>query len=45
MAVWGITRTVHFYEVVLPVLNPEQRAKLADDIRRHANYQHNEMPS
>lgn len=45
MAAWGITRTVHFYEAVLPVLTPEQRAKLADDIRRHANYQHNEMPS
>lgn len=45
MATWGITRTVHFYEAVLPVLTPEQRAKLADDIRRHANYQHNEMPS
>ena len=45
MAAWGITRTVHFYEAVLPVLTPEQRAKLAGDIRRHANYQHNEMPS
>jgi Spy/CpxP family protein refolding chaperone len=45
MATWGITRTVHFYEAVLPVLTPEQRAKLADSIRRHANYQHNEMPS
>jgi Spy/CpxP family protein refolding chaperone len=45
MAAWGITRTVHFYEVVLPVLTSEQRARLAGDIRRHANYQHNEMPS
>jgi Spy/CpxP family protein refolding chaperone len=45
MATWGITRTVHFYKAVLPVLTPEQRAKLAHDIRRHANYQHNEMPS
>jgi len=45
MAIWGITRTVHFYEAVLPVLTPEQRAKLADNIRRHANYQHNEIPS
>jgi Spy/CpxP family protein refolding chaperone len=45
MAAWGITRTVHFYEAVLPVLTPEQRAKLAGDVRRHANYQHNEMPS
>jgi hypothetical protein len=30
---------------VLPVLTPEQRTRLAGDIRRHANYQHNEMPS
>jgi Spy/CpxP family protein refolding chaperone len=45
MAGWGITRTAHFYKAVLPVLTPEQRAKLSHDIRRHANYQHNEMPS
>jgi Spy/CpxP family protein refolding chaperone len=45
MAAWGMMRTVHFYEAVLPVLTSEQRAKLAGDIRRHANYQHNEMPS
>lgn len=45
MATWGITRTVHFYEAVLPVLSPEQRAKLADNLRRHANYQHNEAAS
>jgi Spy/CpxP family protein refolding chaperone len=45
MATWGMTRTVHFYEAALAVLMPEQRAKLADNIRHHANYQHNEMPS
>jgi Spy/CpxP family protein refolding chaperone len=45
MATWGITRTVRFYEAVLPVLSPEQRAKLADNLRRHANYQHNEAAS
>jgi Spy/CpxP family protein refolding chaperone len=45
MATWGMTRTVHFYEAALAVLTPEQRAKLADSIRHHANYQHNEMPS
>lgn len=43
MASWGITRTVHFYEAVLPALTREQRAKLADRIRHHANYQHNAM--
>jgi Spy/CpxP family protein refolding chaperone len=45
MAGWGIMRTVRFYEAVLPVLTPEQRAKLAGNIRRHANYQQDEMPS
>jgi len=45
MATWGIQRTVQFYEAVLPVLTPEQRATLADSIRRHANYRHNEVAS
>ena len=45
MASWGILRTVRFYEAVLPVLTPEQRAKLADRVRHHANYQHNAMPA
>ncbi len=40
MAIWGITRTMKFYEAVTPVLTPEQRTKLADSIRHHANYQH-----
>ena len=45
MATWGMTRTVQFYQAALAVLTPEQRTKLADRIRHHANYQHNEMPS
>ena len=38
IATWGATRMAHFYEGVTPVLTPDQRAKLADSIRRHANY-------
>ena len=34
MAVWGITRTVRFYESVEPALTPEQREKLAQDLHR-----------
>lgn len=45
MATWGITRTVQFYAAVLPVLSPEQRTKLADNIRRHANYQPDDTAS
>jgi len=40
MATWGATRMVRFYETVTPTLTPEQRTKLADMIRRHANHQH-----
>jgi Spy/CpxP family protein refolding chaperone len=36
MATWGITRTVRFYEAVVPTLTPEQRAKLAELVRHHA---------
>jgi Spy/CpxP family protein refolding chaperone len=43
IAVWGSTRVVHFYEAVTPVLTPEQRTKLADSLRRHANYKHTHM--
>lgn len=39
VATWGITRTAHFYEAVTPVLTPDQRTKLADLVRKHANYQ------
>jgi Spy/CpxP family protein refolding chaperone len=42
MAAWGVTRMVHFYEAVTPALTPEQRTKVADAIRRHANYQRTE---
>ncbi len=38
MATWGITRTVGFYQAVMPALTPEQRTKLADSVRHHANY-------
>jgi Spy/CpxP family protein refolding chaperone len=38
MATWGITRTVHFYKAVLPTLTPEQRTKVAETLRGHANY-------
>ena len=39
MATWGTTRMARFYEALTPVLNPEQRARLADEIRWHSNYQ------
>ncbi|HEY3802874.1 MAG TPA: Spy/CpxP family protein refolding chaperone [Kofleriaceae bacterium] len=42
MAVWGINRMVKLYEAVTPVLTPDQRTKLADNIRHHANSQPNE---
>ena len=42
MAVWGISRMVKLYEAVTPVLTPDQRTKLADHLRKHANYQRNE---
>ncbi|HEX4454763.1 MAG TPA: Spy/CpxP family protein refolding chaperone [Kofleriaceae bacterium] len=42
MAVWGINRMIKLYEAVTPNLTPEQRTKLADNIRHHANYQHNQ---
>ena len=35
----GATRMAHFYETVTPLLTPEQRTKLAADLREHANYQ------
>jgi Spy/CpxP family protein refolding chaperone len=42
MAVWGINRMIKLYEAVTPNLTPDQRTKLADNIRHHANYQHNQ---
>jgi Spy/CpxP family protein refolding chaperone len=38
LATWGLTRMTHFYEAAAPVLMPDQRTKLADALRRHANY-------
>jgi Spy/CpxP family protein refolding chaperone len=40
MATWGATRMVRFYQTVAPTLTPEQRTKLADMLREHANHQH-----
>jgi len=37
MATWGITRTVRFYESVVPTLTPDQRTKLAAELHRHAS--------
>jgi Spy/CpxP family protein refolding chaperone len=42
IAVWGINRMVKLYEAITPVLTPDQRTKLADNIRHHANYQPNQ---
>ena len=42
MATWGVTRTVGFYQAVMPALTPQQRTKLADGMRRHANYRQSE---
>jgi Spy/CpxP family protein refolding chaperone len=36
MATWGITRTVRFYEAVLPTLTADQRGKLAELVRHHS---------
>ena len=37
MATWGATRMARFFEAVAPVLTPDQRTKLAQDIRDHAS--------
>ena len=42
MSTWGMTRMVALYKAVIPVLTPEQRAKLADSLRHHANYKRTE---
>jgi Spy/CpxP family protein refolding chaperone len=36
LAVWGAWRMAHFYEVLGPVLTPEQRAKLSAEMKEHA---------
>jgi Spy/CpxP family protein refolding chaperone len=43
LASWGATTMAHFYEAVVPVLTPEQRTKLAENVREHAN--HKETPA
>nr|HEX4312895.1 Spy/CpxP family protein refolding chaperone [Kofleriaceae bacterium] len=45
MATWGMIRTVNLYTAAAPVLTPEQRAKVADSIRRHANYKRSDSDS
>ena len=40
MATWGAMRMSRFYETMSPTLTPEQRAKLAQMLREHANHQH-----
>ena len=39
LAAHGARRMVLFYETVVPVLTPEQRSHLADDLREHLNHQ------
>jgi Spy/CpxP family protein refolding chaperone len=41
MASWGMARMIKLYQAVTPVLTADQRTKLADNIRNHANYKHN----
>jgi Spy/CpxP family protein refolding chaperone len=33
---WGLERTVRFYEAIAPILTPNQRAQIADELREHA---------
>jgi Spy/CpxP family protein refolding chaperone len=42
IATWGATRMARFYEAATPVLTAAQRAKLAESLRRHANYKRTE---
>jgi Spy/CpxP family protein refolding chaperone len=45
MAVWGMRRMIRLYEALTPVLTPEQRAKVSELIRRHANYKRSDDES
>ena len=36
IATWGINRMAKFYETLTPILTPEQRTKVADQLRAHA---------
>ena len=38
IASWGSTRMATLYEAATPVLTADQRTKLADQLRHHANY-------
>lgn len=38
LATHGAERTAVFYETVTPLLTPEQRTKLAEDLREHASH-------
>jgi len=38
IATWGMTRTARFYEAATPVLTADQRTRVAEALRRHANY-------
>ncbi len=38
----GAGRSARFYEAVTPILTPQQRTKVADDLREHANEYHEE---
>jgi Spy/CpxP family protein refolding chaperone len=42
MAMYGSHRQIRFYAAVAPVLTPEQRTKLADELTKHGNYKHGE---
>jgi Spy/CpxP family protein refolding chaperone len=37
IAAWGAARMVRFYQAVAPVLTPDQRTKVANALREHAN--------
>ncbi|MGO9835031.1 MAG: Spy/CpxP family protein refolding chaperone [Polyangiaceae bacterium] len=39
LASWGATRMAHFFESVNPVLTPDQRAKLSQELREHLNHE------
>ena len=41
LASWGATRMAIFFESVSPVLTPDQRAKLAERVREHAEHREN----
>ena len=42
IATWGVTRMALIYQAAAPVLTAEQRTKMADTLRRHANYKRTE---